>query len=145
MNQYKPGDWNLICDVCGTKIKASESKRRWDGLLVCKRDFEFRHPQDFLRAKTDKISVPFSRSEPADKFGSGVVDGNGNIVNQECNLAALALADISQADVALADIDTCEELNGLLNPPTDPISRSAIAGYAVAGVSITGTAFLGSL
>ena len=68
MNQYKPGDWLIICDVCGTKIKASESKRRWDGLIVCAKDHEFRHPQDFLRAKTDKISVPFSRSEPADQF-----------------------------------------------------------------------------
>ena len=65
---YKPGDWNVICDVCGTKIKASESKRRWDGLIVDKNCFEFRHPQDFLKVRTDKIAVPFVRKSPDDQF-----------------------------------------------------------------------------
>ena len=65
---YKSGDWNLICDVCNKKIKASESKQRWDGLIVCPNDFETRHPQDFVKSKEDKISVPFSRPRPPDIF-----------------------------------------------------------------------------
>lgn len=65
MSKYTPGDWHVICDVCGKKTPASEIKRRWDGMLVCKNDYEHRHPQDFLKAKTDKISVPFSRPRPA--------------------------------------------------------------------------------
>ncbi len=92
MNQYKPGDWNLICDVCGTKIKASESKRRWDGLIVCKRDFEFRHPMDFIKARTDKISVPFSRSEPVDQFVTiNYIDtGNNDYIPNEDLRSAIA-------------------------------------------------------
>ncbi len=66
--KFVPGDWHIICDVCGTKVPASLSKRRWDGLIVCEKDHEFRHPQDFLRARADKIAVPFSRSEPTDQF-----------------------------------------------------------------------------
>ena len=62
-NYYKPGDWNAICDRCGFKFKASELKEEWTGLRVCTHDFELRHPQDFLRARVDKISVPWVRKE----------------------------------------------------------------------------------
>lgn len=65
---YVPGDFNLICDVCCKKIKASESKLRWDGLRVCKADYEERQPQDFVKARADKITVPFTRPRPTDEF-----------------------------------------------------------------------------
>ena len=67
-NNYKTGDWNIICDVCSKKIKASDAKQRWDRLVVCPDDFEHRHPQDYVRAKTDKITVPFTRPRPPDIF-----------------------------------------------------------------------------
>lgn len=59
--KYSSGDWNAICDSCGKKLKASELTKRWDGLMVCKDDYEPRHQQDFLRARKDKISVPWTR------------------------------------------------------------------------------------
>lgn len=68
---YKPGDWWVYCDVCDKKIKASKSKHRWDGFLVCDSCFETRHPQDFVRTKNDKISVPFSRP-PKDELFTNV-------------------------------------------------------------------------
>jgi hypothetical protein len=61
---YKPGDWNAICDRCGFKFKASELKRDWQGFMVCPEDFETRHPLDFLRAKREKIRVPWTRIDP---------------------------------------------------------------------------------
>lgn len=67
-NYFVSGDWNLICDSCGKKIKASEARQRWDGFMVCKEDYEQRHPQDFVRTKQDKISVPFTRPRPPDVF-----------------------------------------------------------------------------
>ena len=63
-NHFHSGDWNIVCDICSKKIKASESKLRWDGLIVCPSDFEHRHPQDFVKARTDKITVPFTRPIP---------------------------------------------------------------------------------
>ena len=62
-NHLKLGDWNVACDVCGLKYKASQIKKRWDGLMVCSKDYEQRHPSDFLRIKTEKISVPFVRPD----------------------------------------------------------------------------------
>ena len=67
-NKYVSGQFNVICDVCGKKIKAGEAKHRWDGFVVCQSDFEYRHEQDFVRARQDKISVPFTRPRPEDVF-----------------------------------------------------------------------------
>lgn len=67
-NTYKAGDWNIICDVCAKKFKASEAKERWDGFIVCPDDYEMRHEQDFVQARLDKITVPFSRPRPVDVF-----------------------------------------------------------------------------
>jgi len=67
-NTYRSGDWNIICDVCSKKIKFSTAKKRWDGFLVCPDDYEMRHPQDFVKARQDKISVPDTRPRPPDVF-----------------------------------------------------------------------------
>lgn len=67
-NYYKSGGWNCICDRCGQKKKASEVRQEWTGFLVCTTCFETRHPQDFVRARVDKITVPFLRPRPVDVF-----------------------------------------------------------------------------
>lgn len=72
-NYYVSGSNNITCDVCSKKIKASDAKHRWDGFIVCPDDFEQRHPQDFVKARQDKITIPFSRPRPPDVF---VDDGN---------------------------------------------------------------------
>ena len=59
---WAPGDYNAICDRCGRKFKASELQRTWDGFMVCPRDWEPRHPQDFVRGLPDPVPVPWSRS-----------------------------------------------------------------------------------
>lgn len=66
--RFVKGDWNAICDVCGWKFKASQLHKRWDGLMVCKADWEARHPQDFLRSIPDDQSVPWTRPEQEDQF-----------------------------------------------------------------------------
>mgnify|MGYP003659076595 CR=1 FL=1 len=63
-NRLDLGNWNAICDSCGRKFKASQLLRRWDGLMVCKEDYEVRHPQNFLRVQKERISVPWVRPQP---------------------------------------------------------------------------------
>ena len=67
-NYYKAGEWNVTCDRCSKKTKADEIKIEWTGFLVCPVCFEYRHPQDFVKARQDKISVPFTRPRPVDVF-----------------------------------------------------------------------------
>jgi hypothetical protein len=67
-NYFKSGEWNVYCMVCNRKIKASLALKRWDGLIVCPEDYENRHPQDFLRARQERISVPFTSDTSFDEF-----------------------------------------------------------------------------
>lgn len=67
-NYFKSGEWNVYCMVCNRKIKASMALKRWDGLLVCPDDYENRHPMDFLRARQERISVPFTSDTSFNQF-----------------------------------------------------------------------------
>ena len=67
-NYFKSGSWNITCDRCSKKTKADEIKKEWTGFLVCPSCYETRHSQDFVRARQDKISVPFTRPRPVDVF-----------------------------------------------------------------------------
>ena len=63
-NYLQLGNWNALCDRCGRKFKASDLQRTWEGLMVCKDDYETRHPSDFLRVQREQIAVPWSRPYP---------------------------------------------------------------------------------
>lgn len=55
--------YNANCDVCGFKHKASQLRKRWDGLMVCVKDFELRHPMDFYTTRNDAHLLPWTRSD----------------------------------------------------------------------------------
>lgn len=65
---YKPGCWNVICDVCGWQFKSDEVKHRWDGRIVCEKDWETDHPQKYIRSRPDPKPVPFVRREQEPVF-----------------------------------------------------------------------------
>lgn len=76
-------DYNAICDVCGFKLKASELRRRWDGRMVCKEDYETRHILDFYQTRNDAHLLPFTRPDKDDqrevflKLGTETVTSGG--------------------------------------------------------------------
>lgn len=65
----KSYEYNVLCDVCGFKKKASQVRKRWDGFMVCKEDWEPRHSLDFYTTKNDTHVLPFTR--PND-VGNGI-------------------------------------------------------------------------
>jgi hypothetical protein len=65
---FKDGDFNAICDICGQKFKGSSLRKQWDGLMVCRKDWSPRHPQEFVRGRKDNQSTPFTRNEATDVF-----------------------------------------------------------------------------
>ena len=74
---YKEGSWNLSCDWCGEKIKASDARKTWDGFYVCPEHWEPRQPLDFLKGIKDNQNVPFSRPQPPDNFITQLCTING--------------------------------------------------------------------
>ena len=65
---FKKGAFNAICDICGRKYKSNQMKERWDGMMVCRQDFESRHPMDFFKARIEDLSIPWNRHEQSDVF-----------------------------------------------------------------------------
>ena len=64
-DSYRHGDYWMICDSCGFKYRRSEMRMRWDNLMVCRKDWEPRHPQDYVRGIVEKIAVEIARPEPS--------------------------------------------------------------------------------
>ena len=87
-HQYIPGDFYQICDECGRKMRSSQTKLRWDGMIVCPADWEVRHPQELLHAApTDKQAVRWARPRPATQTVTYddpyIRDENGEILRDE--------------------------------------------------------------
>lgn len=67
-NKAVLGDWNMISDRSGQKIKASESMKTWQGWIVHKSEWEPRQPQRDIKGRDEQIAVPESRPRGPDKF-----------------------------------------------------------------------------
>lgn len=64
----KRGDWNVICDRCGFKRKASSCKMdgQQPGLFVCADTcWDPRSPLDYVSGVPDQMSVPVPRPDIA--------------------------------------------------------------------------------
>lgn len=91
---YAKGQWNVICDVCGFKLKSGKVRKRWDGLMVCERDWERDHPQKFLRVRPEHIVPPFVRPDPPPAYTTVCY------IYESASYADLASADCARADIA---------------------------------------------
>jgi len=79
------GDWNATCDECDFKFKASDLKKDWRNLYLCRDCYQPRHPQDFLRGHPDDPSVPWTRPEKG-----SVACGPSNVAGQAIAGCAIA-------------------------------------------------------
>jgi hypothetical protein len=77
---YKLGDNNVICDRTGFKVKASKCSydhgRRGMGNTLFVRNSNIDKPQmqDYVKGVADDQMPSVVRSEPPDRFISGIVD-----------------------------------------------------------------------
>jgi hypothetical protein len=69
---YKPGDWNVIDDLSGFRLKHSQSRKipggQTGGLVVDKKRWEPQQPQDFVRGIADDQSIPEPRPRQQNRF-----------------------------------------------------------------------------
>ncbi len=62
--RYKSGDFYRICDQTGFKVRASKTRKQWNGYIVRTKSWEPRHPQDLVRGIADYQVVPEARPRP---------------------------------------------------------------------------------
>jgi hypothetical protein len=69
---YSPGDYNIIDDLSGFRLKHSQSRRipggQTGGLVVDKKRWESQQQQDFVRGITDDQSIPEARPRQPNRF-----------------------------------------------------------------------------
>lgn len=65
---FRHGDYLAVDDISGQTHLASEMRLNWKGQFVHKKNWEPRHPQDFVRTRNDDQSVPVARPRPDDVF-----------------------------------------------------------------------------
>jgi hypothetical protein len=49
-----PGNYKFTCHVCGFWYPSGEIKKRWDGVYVCSKDWEPRHPQTLIKIRGER-------------------------------------------------------------------------------------------
>lgn len=122
MTYYKKGTWAAICDICGFEFKSDELRKNWKGLIVCRDDYETRQPLEFIRARHEDTSVPWTRPEPPD-----------NEVLTTCDFwSSSQMADFGTADCMYVGGNTS------INLLIETYGASSRAGIAIAGRSISG-------
>lgn len=93
-----PGNWKFACHVCGFWFASEDIKKRWDGLYVCDKDWEPRHPQTLIKVRGESAVPAFVNKDPnPDIFVTGAV----------CDITTIsAYADLGTADCMQADNNT---------------------------------------
>jgi hypothetical protein len=87
-----PGNWKVACDVCGFWFPREDIQTRWDGLVVCSKDFETRHPQTLIKIRGEHAVPDIIRKDGTDTF-QGTCD-----VATSSGYADLAVANCARAD-----------------------------------------------
>lgn len=67
-NEFIFGQPNAVCAICGFRYPLSRLRKNWKGQMVCREDFEPRHPQEFVRVRADRMTRPNMRPEPDPVF-----------------------------------------------------------------------------
>jgi hypothetical protein len=147
-DHYIHGDYNIICDRCGFKIKRSEALKTWDNLLVCKKDWEPRHPQDFVRGKADRQRVADARPDTVSNMSvttvkvAGFLDDTTIDVNDISNIAQYDSIGIALDNEIVQWTYVSEIPSGDTVTLNDSLQGSVSVGNTVYIPGVTGDTFL---
>lgn len=65
---FKPGSFYRVCDRTGFAVRAENTQKQWNNIIVRNRSFEERQPQDFVRGRRDDQTVPEPRPRQQNVF-----------------------------------------------------------------------------
>ena len=137
----KSYEYNVSCDVCGFKYKASELRPRWDGFMVCDADWEPRNILDFYRNKSDVHKLPYVRPDNEDELTWTM---NTNNITETPNNGAITetntyLIDTMESKIRVSllitvTVDaTTTASSAFFNLPTTPVTGGTTTVFDSAG------------
>jgi len=63
-DRFVPGDWNIYCSICDTKLKFGEAVRNWQGMWRHVKCNEERPPQDFVHSiNSREMTIPVAQKD----------------------------------------------------------------------------------
>lgn len=108
LDEFVPGDHNLKCDRTGFKVKASEVAKEWNGLVVRKKSFETRHPQDFVRGVPDRPGVEDARPGPSPDYATQTTSLDVDEGAEQTELSVASTSNMSIGDAIKIAMDNNE-------------------------------------
>ncbi|MGI0134351.1 MAG: hypothetical protein ACREBW_05280 [Candidatus Micrarchaeaceae archaeon] len=110
------GTWNIVCSMCGKKLKASDAVRNWQGMWRHPRCNEPRQPQDFVRGIPDIQTPAFVQKDNDQDITTPAFPDSGVVV--ENNTGITILIALYADGINLTEI--------LVNDASVPISTTQI-------------------
>lgn len=127
---WVPGTWNIICSICGTKLKFSEAVQNWQGMWRHPKCDEPRHPQDFVHAiNSQEMAIPFPQKETTIDVIAPVFPASGAIVTNTFTTAVNVA--IFPQGVIVSQVKVNGIAIGLGPDPGDEIHTSVPAGQTI--------------
>lgn len=160
---YADGEWNLVCSMCGRKMKSGDAVKNWQGMWRHRRCNDVRQPQDFVRVLKDDQTVPFSQP-PSDVYvqininipiqvSPNAIDGVAGVLLNENGTAILnedgmaLMTESFYANVLIPEYTEVQSINWtwqsggnqiLIRTPANPLTQLVLDGNIVGGQKYTG-------
>ena len=100
-DEYIHGDYNVIDDKTGFKVKNSQVRTEWTHSRVHVSQFEVRHPQDFLRAVPDRQSVSNPRPGAPDAFAETTTTLDADELTGQTVLSVVSTSSMTIGDTII--------------------------------------------
>lgn len=135
---FKPGSWNRICDQTGFAVRAENTRKQWNNLIVRTQSFEYRNPQDFVRGVRDEQNAPDPRPRSPFVFEGGSTTLSANAAIRATTLLLTAPIGLINGNIVSIMLDsgnvflgTVVSMTGLTLVVSQPIPAKASAGNVV--------------
>jgi hypothetical protein len=146
---YQKGNWWVICDMCGDKVRIRDTRFNDDGYLVCYPDcWEPKHPQELVRAVPDKQTVPIARPDSELTMYSTTLSSDATIhastivVTSATNISSGLSLGITLDDGTVQTVLVTAAPTGTTVPITPDVWGTATTGNTVYIFDGTGKTFL---
>lgn len=135
-DEYIAGDHWVIDDITGTKVRASETRKMWNGALVSRENWEPRHAQDFVKARPERAIVKDPRPRPVDTY-QGPLDTtlSASAVAGATSLTVTSSARMETGDFITIMLDNGEPFRVLLQAVVDSVTLTIQVGLPGAASS----------
>lgn len=83
-DEYKKGDYLVMCAICGCQMHRSKTRRNWKGFLVCFADWEPKNVSDYPPPTFKREGTAIVRTQPIppDTFQADTPDSTAYTKNK---------------------------------------------------------------